>query len=68
MKFNFKFNETFGFFVFVAFLAFLACVVSGAAVFASFLSAVFIYIFLRFCYFLWGLLLKLFGFWRGSNV
>lgn len=69
MKFIFKFNETFGFFVFISFLVFLLCMIAGAAILASFLSAVIIYVFLRFAYFLWSLLLKLFGFWRnGTNV
>ena len=60
MKFqNFKFNETYAFFIFVAFLSFLAFIVSGVNVLPAFISAVFIYIFLRFANFLWGLIMKL---------
>ena len=61
MKFQFRFNETYAFFVFVCFLAFCAFMLSGAPLSASFLSAVFIYIFLRFAYFLWNIILRLFG-------
>lgn len=68
MRFDFKFNETLGFFVFVSLLVFVICMIGGASVFASFLSAVIFYIFLKFASFLWGLFLKIFGFWRGNGV
>ena len=69
MRFIFKFNETFAFFIFLSFLVFIIFLATGAAVFSALLSAMIIYMFLRFAYFLWGLLIKLFGFWRnGTNV
>ena len=58
---SFKFNETYAFFIFVGFLSFFGFWVSGCSLFASFLSAIFIYIFLRFANFLWGLIMKLIG-------
>lgn len=65
---KFVFNENYAFFIFVSFVLFLVFKISGCSFFVSFLSATFIYIFLRFTYFLYGLLLKVIGIWGGRNV
>lgn len=55
------FNHEFAFLIFIAALAGIIFFFSGVGLLSSFLTGVFIYIFLRFCYFLWGILLKLLG-------
>lgn len=58
---NLKFNEQYAFFVFVSVLSFFGFLLSGCATFASFISAIFIYAFLRFANFLWKLIIKIIG-------
>lgn len=60
------FNHDFAFLIFVSFLSGLIFLISGVGFLSAFLTAVFIYIFLRFCYFLWSIVIKLVG--RGDDV
>lgn len=60
MKIQFHYNEQFAYFIFVAFIIGILCLISAASWFSSFLTGVFVYIFLRFTYFLWMVILKLF--------
>ncbi len=55
------FNYDFAFLIFVSALSGLIFLISGVGLVSSFLTGVFIYIFLRFCYFLWGIILKFAG-------
>lgn len=68
MKIQFHYNEQFAYFIFVAFIIGILCMVSGVSWFSAFLTGVFIYIFLRFTYFLWGIFLRLFQHGRGDKA
>lgn len=58
-KIDTKFNEDYAFLIFVSFLAGILSFFSGVSALSALLTGIFVYIFLRFCYFLWGLILKL---------
>lgn len=59
MKPNIKFNEDFAFLMFIAAFSGALFLLSGASVLSSFLTGIFIYIYLRFTYFLWGIVLRI---------
>lgn len=68
MKLVPKFNETNAFFSFVGFVAGVLFVIAGYSLFTSFLSGIFIYVFLRFCNFIWGIIMKLMGKIGGGTI
>lgn len=55
------FKHDYAFLIFVSALSGFVFLFSGVGLLSAFLTAVFIYIFLRFCYFLWEIILKLAG-------
>lgn len=59
MKINFKFNEEYAFLIFVSIIAGILCFFSGVSAVSALLTGIFVYIFLRFCYFLWGIIMKI---------
>lgn len=61
MKINLKFNEEYAFLVFVSIIAGVLCFFSGVSAVSALLTGIFVYIFLRFCYFLWGLIMRIFS-------
>lgn len=64
MKPEIKFNRDYAFFIFVSFTAGFLFALSGISLLSSFLTGIFIYVFLRFMYFVWGILTKFFD--RGN--
>ena len=68
MRFQTKFNEDFLYLGFVSFIIFVIFMVSGAGFLGSLISAILIYAFLRFTYWLFSLIRKIFGFWRKGDL
>ena len=62
MKFILKFNQDYAFFIFISIIAGVFFIASGVPFISAFLTGVFIYIFLRFSYFLWNIIMKFFKF------
>lgn len=58
---KFQFNETNSFFVFVGFVSGVLFGIAGYSLLSCFLSGVFIYVFLRFCSFVWSIIMRLLG-------
>lgn len=65
MKPNFIFNEDYAFLMFISLFSALLFLLSGVSVMSAFLTGIFLYIYLRFIYFLWGLIRRFIG--RGSG-
>ena len=63
MKHEFKFNQDYAFLIFIAFFSALLFLISGISFLSAFLTGIFLYIYLRFVYFLWSLILRLIGRW-----
>lgn len=59
MKIDFKINSERGFFVFVAFFSGVLFVISGIGFLSAFITALFIYVYLRFCHGIWRVIYKL---------
>lgn len=57
-KIDSKFNQDYAFLIFVSFLAGILSFFSGVSAMSALLTGIFVYIFLRFCYFLWNIILK----------
>lgn len=60
MRIKFNFDEQSAFFIFVSVFSGILFLISGVSWLSAFLTGVFIYIFLRFTYFLWSLGLRFF--------
>lgn len=63
MRHEFKFNEDFAFLIFIATFTAVIFLISGVAFLSAFLTGICLYIYLRFVYFLWSLVLRLIGHW-----
>lgn len=66
MKPNFIFNEDYAFLMFISLVSALLFLLSGVSVVSAFLTGIFLYIYLRFCYFLWGIIRRFLG--RGMDA
>ena len=60
MTIKFNYNEEYAFFIFVSFFSGILFLISGVSWFSAFLTGLFIYIFLRFTYFLWRFVSRIF--------
>lgn len=60
-------NVDYLFFVFVAFVASLFFWMSGVSMVTCFITGLFVYFFLRFCYFVWNVVLKFFSVYHGTG-
>lgn len=60
-----KLNEDYSFLIFVSIVAAILFLMSGVSILSAFLTGLFIYLFLRFCYFVWVTILRVIG--RGGD-
>lgn len=60
-----KFNEDYSFLIFVSIVAAILFLMSGVSILSAFLTGLFIYLFLRFCFFVWMIILRVLG--RGGD-
>ena len=61
MRHEFKFNEDYAFLIFISVVSSLLFLFSGVNVLSVLLTGIFLYIYLRFVYFLWSLIRRLIG-------
>lgn len=64
---NLQYNEDYAFLLFVAVFTGILFLISGCNGLTSFLTGAFIYLFLRFCLFLWTIILRIIGLGRGGG-
>lgn len=61
MRHEFKFNEDYAFLIFISFVSSVLFLFSGVSLLSVLVTGIFMYIYLRFVYFLWSLILRLIG-------